>query len=116
MEIGARELLKRGKSIMKPCAEEAYYLLGPRGKYWLKEILATSKEWQTFQTTCHAWLPQNKYTYVRWESELEHAAYDWEKLQVVQVWTCLLQFTFTGGSPNSMVVTNKIVYRFAVLS
>ncbi|CAK9261691.1 unnamed protein product [Sphagnum jensenii] len=79
MEIEARELLKRGKSIMKPCTEEAYYLLGPRGKYWLKEILATSKEWQTFQTTCHAWRPGNKYE--RREFELEQRRCDLEKLQ-----------------------------------
>ncbi|CAN5958987.1 unnamed protein product [Sphagnum jensenii] len=82
MEIEARELLKRGKSIMKPCTEEAYYLLGPRGKYWLKEILATSKEWQTFQTTCHAWRPGNKYE--RREFELEQRRCDLEKLQVDQ--------------------------------
>jgi hypothetical protein len=61
-------------------ALECYNLLGPAAEYWIKEILATSKELQAFQTTLDSW--RHSEIWGIWEYELRAISFAWEKLLV----------------------------------
>ncbi len=61
-------------------ALERYNLLGPAAEYWLKEILATSKELQAFQTTLDSW--RHSEIWGIWEYELRAISFALEKVVV----------------------------------
>jgi serine/threonine protein kinase len=68
-------------------ALESYNFLGPTTEHWLKEILATSKEWQTFQEILHAWDSGNEGYFQMWKDEMKKAAFAWEEVHdAFQAW------------------------------
>jgi hypothetical protein len=60
VESSSHNIADPRKWIMRFWADNAYNLLGPTAKCWLKEILTTSKEWQAFRTTFHVWQSENE--------------------------------------------------------
>ncbi|CAN5958989.1 unnamed protein product [Sphagnum jensenii] len=77
-----RETERTVREIWPNEALEPYNLLGPTAEYWLKEILATSKEWQAFRTTLNAWHSENEDNFQIWKDELQRASFAWEKVCV----------------------------------
>jgi hypothetical protein len=75
MEIWANEAL------------ESYNLLGPTTEYWLKEVLATSKEWQALQEVLNALDSGNEGSFQMWKDELKKATFAWEEVHdAFQAW------------------------------
>ncbi|CAK9261683.1 unnamed protein product [Sphagnum jensenii] len=67
---------------LKPCN-----LLGPTAEYWLKKILATSKEWKAFRGTLHAWHREKEGNFLRWKDNLQQVLDTWEGFSVAfNVW------------------------------
>jgi hypothetical protein len=64
-------------------AAERYNLLGPIAlTAWVKEILATSKDWQAFQVSLDDWHLENRNSFDTWLKDLEAASYAWHAVHV----------------------------------
>jgi hypothetical protein len=64
-------------------AAKPYNLLGPIAlTAWVKEILATSKDWQAFQVSLDDWHFENRNSFEAWLKDLEAASYAWQAAHV----------------------------------
>jgi hypothetical protein len=67
---------------VRPCN-----LLGLTAEYWLKKILAISKEWKAFRGTLRAWRREKEGNFQRWKVNLQQVSSAWEKVCVAfHVW------------------------------
>jgi hypothetical protein len=70
-------------AIWNNLAEKPYNLLGPIAlTAWVKEILATSKDWQAFQVSLDDWHFENRNSFEAWLKDLEAASYAWQAAHV----------------------------------
>ncbi|CAK9203822.1 unnamed protein product [Sphagnum troendelagicum] len=64
-------------------ADQTYNLLGPIAlTAWVKEILATSKDWQAFQVSLADWHLESRNSFEVWLKDLEAASYAWQAAHV----------------------------------
>ncbi|CAM6058222.1 unnamed protein product [Sphagnum tenellum] len=64
------------------CHDGRYKPLGRTGKYFLKLILSTSKEWEKFQSFANYWQSVHEGSFRRWKEEVQAASFAWEKVRV----------------------------------
>jgi hypothetical protein len=70
-------------AIWNHLAEQPYNLLGPTAlTAWVKEILATSKDWQAFQVSLDDWHFKNRNSFEAWLKALEAASCAWQAAHV----------------------------------
>jgi hypothetical protein len=77
-----RETERTVREIWLNKAREPYNLLGPTAENWLKEILATSKEWHAFLRTLNVWHSGNEGFFQGWIYELQRASFAWQEVCV----------------------------------
>ncbi|CAK9203748.1 unnamed protein product [Sphagnum troendelagicum] len=86
-------------------ASEPYNLLGPTAKCWLNEFLATSKEWQAFRETLHAWHSENEGVLQRWKEELQGRSSDWKMV-------CLAFHAWHVKSPIAFIARQAVMNKY----
>ncbi len=88
--------------IWKNLAEKPYNLLGPIAlTAWVKEILATSKDWQAFQVSLDDWHSENRNSFEAWLKDLEAASCAWQAAHVaLAAWQPEHPLAFTAWRTN----------------
>jgi serine/threonine protein kinase len=77
-----RETERTVREIWLNEAREPYNLLGPTAENWLKEILATSKEWHAFLRILNVWHSEHEGFFQGWKDELQRASFAWQEVCV----------------------------------
>jgi hypothetical protein len=76
---------------------EPYNLLGPTAEDWLKNILATSKEWQVFRAILDAWHTEDQNSFRSWQDKLQESSSAWKEF-------CVLIHAWHVKSPTAFIV------------
>jgi len=79
--VANRETESKARKIWPNEALEPYNLLGSTAEFWLKEILATSVEWQKFRRIFKAWHSVNLGSQI-WKDRLQRASFAWQEVCV----------------------------------